>query len=160
MIFDNYTQNIEKDVESERRSLVFAAVAIVVLIFLVLMCVSYRPTEPEHNDLDIDSDVSTGHRRAAELCRGLPRPENFAEVGMKYSADGRSPAAVDFYFYSDREPQEIFPSFILWFEREGWKNFEQTPDIIGYSKGLRTVTVKSAVFGNANYSIHCTTGSY
>ncbi|HVE56100.1 MAG TPA: hypothetical protein VNB22_04675 [Pyrinomonadaceae bacterium] len=94
-------------------------------------------------------------RRADDLCRYLPLPEQFFFTTKDLPQSYPNSTSVVYHYRSDRQPEEITPFFLMWFNSNGWKNigngsmFRKDNQIvtIGISKPFDVMT---------GYEIRCT----
>lgn len=98
-------------------------------------------------------------RRVDDLCRYLPRPEQFDFISSYESAGFESSASFDsstviYRYKSERVADEIMPAFLIWFDENGWRLI---PNTSTYEKGKQTVYISVSFDGGAftQYEIYC-----
>lgn len=90
--------------------------------------------------------------RIGKLCAELPKPEKFEFIS---STDNSSfDYSMDIYHYrSIRGAAEIMPTFLVWFNENGWYRI---PDTSTFEKGKQKIYISANFdFQFTNYDIYC-----
>lgn len=59
--------------------------------------------------------------QATELCANLPKPQGFYFSGDIFSELDNTSKLVSFKYESNRSFEEVAPSYLVWFDSNGWK---------------------------------------
>jgi hypothetical protein len=167
MPFDNFFE------ETDKRDVRFGLIVLAVAVAVVLAVFSYNyltdsaikyHTPPLANILEPQQFL-----KASELCNALPKPENFERVATREPQFSGSSANVFHGYRSERDFEELLPTFLVWFDANGWKriaDYDFQPPVaknrhLIFSKGNSTVTIVHyypnpyADARSANYELGC-----
>lgn len=90
---------------------------------------------------------------AHSLCTELQKPEKFSFVSKeKISSDSVSSTVV-FRYQSDRGYEEIMPTMLVWFNRNGWKIDPENN--LFFRRNDQTIIISRNDAVSPNYEIYC-----
>lgn len=89
--------------------------------------------------------------KAAALCSELPKPEQFTRVNTRPPRNASSSAQVIHGFRSERDFDEAIPTFLVWFDANGWKRVSKSDSgsTVATSHPNRQLT-----FSKNNFVVH------
>jgi hypothetical protein len=79
-------------------------------------------------------------RQVENLCRYLPTPEKFFLVRQEVPKNFADSTSIVYRYNSNRAPAEIMPSFLLWFNANGWRSI--SADGLMFKKENQTVSIR------------------
>lgn len=91
--------------------------------------------------------------RVEELCAGLPRPEMFQLTDSTPPEHYADSTLVTYRYRSIRGAAEIMPTFLVWFNENGWYHI---PDTSTFEKGKQKIFISP--WSNhqfTHYDIYC-----
>lgn len=128
MLFENFYQTDSEYDRIVRQWWIFILLIIAVFIgFLFIPDSEPSPRPPT---------VAERIQHIDELCRSLPKPEDFELIYKSSPFNLSYSVSVDFEFYSKRSQEEILPIFVFWFTENGWTDKESNPNKDNYAKQL------------------------
>src|SRR5688572_22398243 len=138
MPFDNFYKPEDED-DSKRRVWIFGAMAVLFFPAFVFVCFVFNVDLSIPGDSSSNTFVTPAVEVAESLCSYLPKPEKFVFVS-KGSFPGREVGSTVVHRYqSERGLEEIMPTFLVWFDSNGWKADPNAN--LTFRKNDRTITI-------------------
>lgn len=123
MLFENLYQEADKAIR--RRWLIsFGAALLLFLCYTANAWITaaardiYSPSEESLRE-------ARQYLKASALCSELPTPEQFRRMNPATPRSASLAAQVFHHYHSEREFDEIIPTFLVWFESNGWKRVSE-----------------------------------
>lgn len=113
---------------------------------------------PESEDDKKAFDYVSGRerlQRVKELCSNLPKPEQFYFVSDAAPKMDDTSALVASTYHSDRALEEIAPSFLVWFNSNGWRQLREhhNEPVLHYHDDYKPVPEHELTFSKNNQTI-------
>ncbi len=118
MPFDNFYQESDK---AARRWWKCFGLAFLLFIGYWALGFLVLPRSEEAKTISVPLDKFNHLWQATEICTNLPKPEGFYFRGDTFSEIDETPTFVTFNYESNRSFEEVVPSYIVWFDSNGWK---------------------------------------
>ena len=153
-MFETYKKQSTDDSRYGRIALAaFICGVIYIAVFIYVTGAFEQDTPAVHTLSGNDAETTVG-QNVEQLCAGLPMPEKFKFTGKHEPKNDYEQHLVVYFYSSPRPPEEILPSFLLWFNENGWRHAPGTEttfrkdnfSIYIWYDSTPTVT---------NYSIYC-----
>src|SRR5689334_22862301 len=153
MPFENFYEEADKAARRWRKILAAA-------IFLVVGYCTLPFVASTISSLDTPFENKSAARakrieRLDALCSKLPRPEQLFFVERETPKHFPDSSLVTYSYASDRPPEEILPTFIIWFSSNDWKSIADDGLIFRQGKQTVTIVVYSPFDTTENYKIIC-----
>ena len=136
------------------------AVAVLVFAFVSLTC-STRQQQP----LTMADNPVERAERVKDICESLPKPEGFQLIEKTLPPQPDDYRSVIYRFRSSRSKDEIYPTFVVWSNTNGWMIQKNESEALVFQKfnqadSVQTITVsfKQTTEG-AVYVINCSEAS-
>ena len=143
------------------------AVAILVFAFFSLTC-STRQQQP----LTRADNPAESAEQIKAVCESLPKPEGFQLVEKNAPSQPDYYSSVSYSFHSSRSKEEIYPTFVVWFNANGWQSSNNDSDALVFQKinptyskinpvsSIQTIYISPKQSNEGNiYTIVCSEGS-
>jgi hypothetical protein len=163
MPFDNFYEESDKAARRWRKCVGAAFLLFIgyrtagLLIAPEPKTVEQRPREAQLPRIAEPPPVITGDkerlRRVKELCAKLPTPEKFYLIGTETLVDSPDLTLVRHTFKSNREWDELMPSFLVWLSADGWKALPSNSST--FTKNNQTIAFSRVLNDLTNYAIYC-----
>jgi len=99
-------------------------------------------------------------RQVDQLCASLPKPEQFTFIEKESPKHYGGETSIIYRFSSDRQPEEIMPFFVIWFNDNGWKSIGNDGENFKKGKQMVTITVFARLDVMTGYEIQCYDSDY
>lgn len=113
--------------ETDKHDFRFGVIVVAVGVLLVLAVFSYNYLTGLANDAykapPVSTDDSQRFVNASDACDQLAKPEQFERVKSESPQFTDSSAQVFYNYRSERDFDEVLPTFLVWFEANGWGKF-------------------------------------
>jgi len=147
MLFENLYKESDRVIAQR---LLFAGLELAVIFGLGFLCVlvgsaDKKPTVYHPPDSERLAFVD-------KICSEFPKPEQFNFV-EKTSLVSSYKIGVKYKYKTDRNFDEISPTFFIWFNSNGWRRAPE--DWLTFYKDNYTITIENFDLPNYNYAISC-----
>ena len=116
------------------------AVAVFIFAFVSLTCGS-RQQQPLTR---ADNSAERG-RRIEAVCESLPKPEGFQLIEKTAPSQPDDYRLVSYSFSSSRSKEEIYPTFVVWFNSNGWHGSKDNSEALMFTKFNEPVSSVQAI---------------
>lgn len=97
--------------------------------------------------------------RVHGLCNSLPEPEDFKFVVKSLTTDTDNFSSTGFIYRSSRSKEEIYPTFLVWFNTNGWTTTRPSEASIKFIKDNQIVEIAPFAAKPFDYfMVTCTEG--
>jgi hypothetical protein len=153
MSFENFYEESDK---ADRRWWLFLGLAFLLLVIYFFSAYSLFSPLFSTYSADKQNETPTEFERLRDvdqLCTNLPNPEKFYFVVREVVPIHDGATAVIYRYQSNRDLDEIMPTFLVWFGSNDWK-YEKNCET-GFKKGNQRISIRNVGFPDANYEIYC-----
>lgn len=149
MPFENFYEESDK-ADRRGRALVYTLIFAPIIYIIVLVLFSWY----ENREAEIKFEQQAERARHVDaLCMSLPKPEQFSLVKREPPAGSADIASIIFRYRSERELDEIMPTFRVWFDANGW-----TADAgweSKFNKGNQSILIETSENYPGIFEIRC-----